>query len=273
MLKFTFNIILKKNSIRIEHLDLSSNNLGEEAGRILGPAIADNTSIKYLNLSWNSIRRKGAVAIAKGILNNVAIKRLDIGWNGFAQEGAKALFKTLKENETLEELDLSNNRIATEGAVYIAKALMANQTLKVLKLGLNPMESAGCFSIVKILQKNLNTKLEFIDFSEIIVDKYYRDEYDKFHAALPHIRVRTGCDELKLKPKAKIHPIVKIKNYMEKKKLKILDFFAEFDKDSTMIVSRQDFISGIKVKIKSSMLSIIFSLDLNLKMFMILALK
>lgn len=56
-----------QNTIRIEYLDLSHNNFGEEGGRILGPAIAENASIKYLNLSWNNIRRKGATAIAKGL--------------------------------------------------------------------------------------------------------------------------------------------------------------------------------------------------------------
>jgi hypothetical protein len=56
-----------KNTIRIEYLDLSHNDFGEEAGRVLGPAIAENASIKELNLSWNNIRRKGAIAIAKGL--------------------------------------------------------------------------------------------------------------------------------------------------------------------------------------------------------------
>jgi hypothetical protein len=113
------------------------------------------------------------------------------------------------------------------------------------KLGLNPMESAGCFSIIKALQKNPNTKLEQLDFSEIIVDRYYKDEFKNFQTVFPHIQVKTGSDEMKLKPKVKIHPIVKIKNFTEKKKLKILDFFAEYDKNSSMSVSRNDFINAI----------------------------
>jgi hypothetical protein len=108
------------------------------------------------------------------------------------------------------------------------------------------MESAGCFSIVKILQKNPNTKLELIDFSDIIVDKFYREEYEKFRALFPNIQVKTGCDELKLKPKAKINPIVKLKNFVDKRNLKILDFFLEYDKDSSMTVTKADFLAGIK---------------------------
>lgn len=37
------------------------------AGIVLGPAIAENSSIKELDLSWNSLRRKGASAIAQGV--------------------------------------------------------------------------------------------------------------------------------------------------------------------------------------------------------------
>lgn len=37
------------------------------AGIVLGPAIAENSSLKELDLSWNSLRRKGATAIALGV--------------------------------------------------------------------------------------------------------------------------------------------------------------------------------------------------------------
>ena len=56
--------------MRIEYLDLSHNNFGEEAGKLIGNAIGENTSIVHLNLSWNNIRRKGAVGITKGLCVN-----------------------------------------------------------------------------------------------------------------------------------------------------------------------------------------------------------
>ncbi|CAF0881524.1 unnamed protein product [Brachionus calyciflorus] len=233
------------NTIRIEYLDLSHNNFGEESGKILGAAIGENISIKKLILSWNNIRRKGALGIAKGLAANSVLRSFEIGWNGLSQDGCKALMKTLKENETLEELDLSNNRIATEGAVYIAKGLMTNQTLRILKMGLNPMESAGCFSIIKALQKNLNTKIESLDFSEIIVDKYFNDEFKNFQTAFPHINVKTGCDGISLKPKIKINPILKLRNFIDKHHIKLIDFFNKFDKDGSMAVTREEFRNGI----------------------------
>lgn len=62
-----FNLIFIQNTIKIENLDLSHNNFGEESGKLLGAAIAENISIKKFNISWNNIRRKGAAAFAKGL--------------------------------------------------------------------------------------------------------------------------------------------------------------------------------------------------------------
>ncbi len=56
--------------MRIEYLDLSHNNFGEDSGKLLGNAIAENSSIQELNLSWNNIRKKGALGIAKGLSVN-----------------------------------------------------------------------------------------------------------------------------------------------------------------------------------------------------------
>jgi hypothetical protein len=246
---------------------LSHNNFGEESGRLLGPAIAENASLKHLILSWNNIRRRGAIAIAKGIEANISIKKLELGWNGFSEDGAKALSKTIKDNEVLEYLDISNNRISTEGAVLITKGLMVNQTLKVLIMKLNPMESAGCFSIIKGLQKNTSTKIELLDFSDIVVDKFFREEYKTFQDTFPHIKVKTGSDELKLKPKIRLHPIVKLKNYIEKNNLKLIDFFNKFDKDGSMIITKQEFRVGldeIKINLTESELDVLIkALDEN----------
>lgn len=110
---------------------------------------------------------------------------------------------------------------------------------------MNPMESAGCFSIIKGLQKNPETKLEFIDFTDILVDKFFVEEFKLFQATFPNIKVRTGSDGIILKPKAKVHPIVKLRNFFDKKNMKLVDFFTKYDKDGSMTVSKEEFKSGI----------------------------
>lgn len=59
--------LFPKNTTKIEYLNLSHNQFAETAGMVLGPAIAENSSIKELDLSWNSLRRRGATAVAQGI--------------------------------------------------------------------------------------------------------------------------------------------------------------------------------------------------------------
>lgn len=54
---------------------------------------------------------------------------------------------------------------------------------------------------------------------------------------------------------------MKLKNWFEKHQMKLIDFFTKFDKDGSMTVSRDEFKSGLIVKIiiKYFKLGIIFS--------------
>ena len=51
------------------------------------------------------------------------------------------------------------------------------------------------------------------------------------------------------KPKAKVHPMVKLVNYIEKHELRLVDFFNKFDKDGSMSVTHEEFVEGIEVNI------------------------
>ncbi len=110
---------------------------------------------------------------------------------------------------------------------------------------MNPFESAGCYAIIKQLQKNPETKIEYIDFTDIIVDKFFHEEFKQFQLILPHVKVRTGCDGVILKPKIRVHPIVKLRNFFDKRNMKLVDFFTKYDKDGSMTVSRSEFKSGL----------------------------
>ncbi|CAG2217935.1 unnamed protein product [Mytilus edulis] len=120
---------------KLEYLNLSHNRFGEIAGLLLGPAIAENTTMKELDISWNNIRRKGAMALGQGIKNNDFMKKMNVSWNGFGVEGAISLCDALKHNQVLEELNVMNCRLTTEAAVLIGKGLAVNETtaLKVIK--------------------------------------------------------------------------------------------------------------------------------------------
>ena len=54
-------------SSHLEALVLSHNRITENAGKVLGPAISENTSLRELDLSWNLIRGRGTKQFADGI--------------------------------------------------------------------------------------------------------------------------------------------------------------------------------------------------------------
>ncbi|KAK3596544.1 hypothetical protein CHS0354_013228 [Potamilus streckersoni] len=234
------------NTTTVQYLDLSHNDFGEMAGLVLGPAISDNTCIKELDLSWNCFRRKGAVAIAQGIKSNVYMKKINLSWNGFGLEGALALQDALKGNSVLEELDIINNRITAEGAVLIGKGLSVNETLKVLKMGRNPMQSAGCYGICAAILRNPNCVIKELDFSDILVNNDFKDVLKQVSEQIPNLKVKHGGTELPSKPKARIHPMVKLANYIEKHNLRLIDFFNKFDKDGSMSVTHEEFVEGLE---------------------------
>ncbi|XP_076434892.1 uncharacterized protein LOC143274835 [Babylonia areolata] len=234
------------NPSHIEYLDLSRNNLCEAAGLCLGPAISENVNITELDLSWNHLRRKGAMAVAAGVKTNVFLKKINLSWNGFGLEGATALSGALKDNSVLEELNITNNRISTEGAVVIGKGLSVNETLHILKMGKNPMQSAGCWGICAAILRNPNCVLRELDFSDILVNQDFEAILQQVKEHLPQLHVTHGDTTAPLKPRKRVHPMVKLMVYIEKNNLRLIDFFNKFDKEGTMSISGEHFRQGLK---------------------------
>lgn len=65
---------------------------------------------------------------------------------------------------------------------------------------------------------------------------------------IPDIKVNHGGLEPPKKPKARVHPIVKLQNYIAKNNLKLMEFFKKFDADGSMSVSHAEFKQGLQVK-------------------------
>ncbi|XP_028851138.1 leucine-rich repeat-containing protein 74B isoform X2 [Denticeps clupeoides] len=168
---------------KLESLDLGYNKLGETAGEVLGDAIAENAGMKSLNLAWNCIRGRGAVALAKGLRANIFLQKLDLSYNGLEKDGAIAVGEALRDNNTLEELDISNNRIPPEGAIRLAMGL---------KMSRNPMQSVGCYGVLQSIQSNQDSAVEYLDLSDIPVDKDFYDLCAKVKDTLPNIQVKHG---------------------------------------------------------------------------------
>lgn len=83
-----------------------------------------------------------------------------------------------------------------------------------------------------------------------MVNSDFLDIFRQLKEQLPGLKLMHGGDTQPKKPKIKIHPMIKLKNYIEKNNLRLVDFFNKFDKDNSMSVTREEFAQGIEVCIE-----------------------
>ena len=82
---------------------------------------------------------------------------------------------------------------------------------------------------------------------DVLVNKDFEDIFRQVREQLPQLKMRHGGMEAPLKPKARMHPMVKLMAYIDKNNLRLVDFFNKFDKDGSMSVTHEEFKQGLKV--------------------------
>uniref|UniRef100_A0A7M4EBU3 Leucine rich repeat containing 74A n=1 Tax=Crocodylus porosus TaxID=8502 RepID=A0A7M4EBU3_CROPO len=196
---------------RVKELDLSHNEFSEKGGEHLGLMLANNETLEFLNLSWNHLRMKGAVAVSAGLRANGTLKILDLSWNGFGNEGALALGEALKVNNVLVQLDISTNHINNEGAEKLCKGLEVNGNLRILK--------------------------------NVLVNENFLNLLDAVCQGHPELDVIYGGvgGYISKKPEQRPDPMKLIQNYLNERKLRLLDFFRTMDKDGSMKIPVAEF--------------------------------
>jgi len=240
-------------NLRLKSLNLSGNEFSEKGGEYIGKGLAMNESIEELDLSWNHLRGKGAIAIAAGMKVNMMIKELDLSWNGFSDDGAKAMGEMLKSNNTLQILNLSNNRIGLEGAIGIASGLVNNDTVRVIKLHSNPLGTKGATTILQAIATNTNSAITELGLKDVPVDH-------TFHELVEQVKKRFEAETgenfsyqvqrmddaaLNATPHADEDPVDLLANFLEKKRVRLLDLFKSFDKDQSWTITPEEFRIGI----------------------------
>ena len=168
------------NNTNLTHLDMSSNNIGDEGAIELGLSLTNNTTLQNLDISCNSIGSKGTWNIVRVISNSLRyfnISSNKIGVNGviylsflikerllttliienndIEHKGARRLSEALKVNTSLTELDISHNNIGDEGTIALAEALGegGNTTLTKLDISYNKI-GKGASHLAKALKEN-----------------------------------------------------------------------------------------------------------------------
>ena len=133
-------------------LDLSNNNIPQEACEELALAIESNKFLTKLSLSLNNLQFSANV-ILKSLATITSLIMLDLNNNQTTQEAGKALASVIMHNTRLEELHLHTNSLGI-GAVKVAKALQHITTLKMLNLSNNDIPQEACEELALGIKSN-----------------------------------------------------------------------------------------------------------------------
>ena len=157
-------------------LNISHNNITDQATDNLAIFLSRNTELEELDLSHNILTASGAIKIFN--VNILRLKKINISHNNITAKAADNIQAFLCRNTKLEELDLSHNHLRDTGAIKICKSkllklckfnishnyisvkatndvvgfLSNSIRLQALDLSYNDLQESGCRSIFKGLK-------------------------------------------------------------------------------------------------------------------------
>ena len=157
---------LKINSVRmyvcvcvrltLTVLDLSNNQISQEAGESLSSVIMHNTRLEELHLHSNNLGI-GTLEVAKALQHITTLKMLDMSNNNIPQEVSRELAVAIESNQLLTKLWLSNNNLQSSTNV-ILNSLATLTTLTVLVLNNNQIPHEAGEALASVIMHN--TRLE-----------------------------------------------------------------------------------------------------------------
>ena len=113
-----------KHNYTLKRLGADNNKMGEYGSMVVvEPLKSYNTTLEYLDLSWNNMGEDAAIFLADTLGHNSQLKSLNMKGNDIGSIGATAFSEAFAYNEVLTKLDLSRNQITDEGAFALALSL------------------------------------------------------------------------------------------------------------------------------------------------------
>ena len=140
---------------RLNKLNISYNNITDQAADDIASFISYNSELKVLNLCHNNLQTSGTIKICKTNISKLI--NLNISHNNIITDAAENIAAFLTYNNKLQVLDLSYNEL---GCINIFKSI---QALSVLKLSNCHFINETATKLATILQCNI--KLKEIDLS------------------------------------------------------------------------------------------------------------
>jgi len=122
----------------LEVLNLNDNPLGDEGVKVIGEALANNTTLTSLHLAETEIKDAGAISLAGSAVKTSNLKFLDLHNNKFESKGSAAIAQALLDNSQtkMAHLNLHQNAIGDDTALLLAKFL-SSATCPLVSLNLD----------------------------------------------------------------------------------------------------------------------------------------
>ena len=160
--------LLKCRESQLSWLNLTRNQLTDEAAKYLAEAINNNCQLRTLDLSVNNISHIGAQHLAKAINNNnCQLRTLNLSYNNISDIGAQHLAEAINNNNNcqLHTLNLAHNKISDIGAQHLAEAINNNNCqLRTLNLSHNNISDIGAQYLAEAINNN-NCQLHTLNLS------------------------------------------------------------------------------------------------------------
>ena len=164
-------------STTLNHLDISSNNLGVAVVTALGTLILDRSAkstascLKSLILGNNPSFGEGSAAMGKGVAalfralaKDKGLLHLALDNCGVDDVSLEVLCESLRTNKVLDHLELQRSFITEAGTISLARSLLEHPALTYLNLAFNRIRDEGVCALASMLEANHT--LQTLDISE-----------------------------------------------------------------------------------------------------------
>jgi len=153
-------------------LNISNNNIGEEAAHHVVDLLSHNTELQELYLDRNDLHSTGAIEIARALQKNSALTIFSMCDNKITDKASDDIAAVLIHNTKLQKLYLGSNNFEALGTNKIVKGLYNTSTLTVFSMLQNNITDEAADNIVTILLHNaelqeLNLEKNSLKFSGI----------------------------------------------------------------------------------------------------------
>ncbi|GAA6096951.1 leucine-rich repeat-containing protein 74A isoform X1 [Tachysurus ichikawai] len=228
-----------KANLTIQNLDLSDNHFQSAGAEHVTRMLVDNVSIRSLRLSGNGFSENDAKWFAEAFTTNYRVKELDLSHNKFCGRAGEYLGQMLANNEGVEVLNLSWNHLRMKGAVAFCAGL---------KLAYNSLTVEGALALISVIKNSLKTALEEINICNVLVNELFIQLLELTCQDHPALQVHYGGAGgfIAKKPPKRPDPMKVIQDYLDRRKLRLWDFFRNIDKDGTMHVSVSEFRKAVQ---------------------------